>query len=587
MSTALEAASLIMIPTSYSDGLLASAKPNDGTGDFTFSRGSNISATRVNADGYIEKGYENLLLQSNTFLDAAWTKTRVDLTSGQTGYDGTNDAWLVTNSNDSFPRLEAFTTSSGVSTYSVYVKAGTNSFCQLRTGAISDVWFDLSNGSIISASGTGLIDTNSEEISNGWHRLSLIVNGTLTGVRIYSASAFGVYGLGSIYIQDAMVNQGMVAYPYVETTTAPVAGGILEDMPRLDYTDSSSPALLVEPQRTNLTIYSEYFETGGWFKSNTTITSNDSTSPEGLNNASLLVVTNVGQPRIEDLGEVSTTYSVSIFVKKSIGDYFGFGWYQGDIGNNYTRFNISTGTWDARLGSAFSDEDVVDYGNGWYRISAKLVTSSDTSKSGIKFVAMRSTDFSNGNIGDEYSIYGAQVEQDATYPTSYIPTYGVSQTRLVDVCNDAGDASTFNSLEGVLYFEGERLSLLGDKRTISISDGSVNNYLYIQFQGVSNTIRIFYKTIEFGQVLLLNYNLSNELGLNKYAFRWSNNNFSLWINGTKELEQLNGSTATSSVFSELNFALGNGLDNFYGNVKQVLTFNTALSDDECIALTTI
>ena len=138
-----------------------------------------------------------------------------------------------------------------------------------------------------------------------------------------------------------------------------------------------------------------------------------------------------------------------------------------------------------------------------------------------------------------------------------------------------------------MYFEGERLSLLGDKRTISISDGSVNNYLYIQFQGVSNTIRIFYKTIEFGQVLLLNHNLSNELGLNKYAFRWSNNNFSLWINGTKELEQLNGSTATSSVFSELNFALGNGFDDFYGNVKQVLTFNTALTDTECIALTTL
>ena len=67
MSTALEAASLIMIPTSYSDGLLASAKPNDGAGDFTFTRGSNISATRVNADGNIEKGYENLLTYSNTF----------------------------------------------------------------------------------------------------------------------------------------------------------------------------------------------------------------------------------------------------------------------------------------------------------------------------------------------------------------------------------------------------------------------------------------------------------------------------------------------------------------------------------------
>ena len=48
---ALEAASLVMIPSGYQDGTLGSLKPLDGTGDFTFTRGSNISATRVNADG--------------------------------------------------------------------------------------------------------------------------------------------------------------------------------------------------------------------------------------------------------------------------------------------------------------------------------------------------------------------------------------------------------------------------------------------------------------------------------------------------------------------------------------------------------
>ena len=65
MSNALEQASLIMVPSGYEDGTLGSLKPTDGSGDFTFSRGSNTSATRVNADGYIEKGYENLLEQSN------------------------------------------------------------------------------------------------------------------------------------------------------------------------------------------------------------------------------------------------------------------------------------------------------------------------------------------------------------------------------------------------------------------------------------------------------------------------------------------------------------------------------------------
>ena len=64
--------SLIQVPSLYKDGTLVSTIPEDRSGDFTVVRGSNLSATRVGEDGYIKKGYENLLLQSNTFSDAAW-----------------------------------------------------------------------------------------------------------------------------------------------------------------------------------------------------------------------------------------------------------------------------------------------------------------------------------------------------------------------------------------------------------------------------------------------------------------------------------------------------------------------------------
>ena len=65
-------ASLAMIPSAYKDGKLYSIKPTDGSGDFTFTRGSNLAATRVDVNGLIEKGRENLLLQSNQF-DTTWT----------------------------------------------------------------------------------------------------------------------------------------------------------------------------------------------------------------------------------------------------------------------------------------------------------------------------------------------------------------------------------------------------------------------------------------------------------------------------------------------------------------------------------
>jgi hypothetical protein len=57
----LNKASLIQIPSGYKDGTLYSAKPINGDGDFTFSRGSNLAATRVNSEGLIEKGRENVV----------------------------------------------------------------------------------------------------------------------------------------------------------------------------------------------------------------------------------------------------------------------------------------------------------------------------------------------------------------------------------------------------------------------------------------------------------------------------------------------------------------------------------------------
>jgi hypothetical protein len=77
-------ASLVMIPSAYKDGKLYSIRPTDGSGDFTFSRGSNLAATRVDVNGLIEKGRENLLPYSNQFNQ--WSDNAgVTETGGQSG----------------------------------------------------------------------------------------------------------------------------------------------------------------------------------------------------------------------------------------------------------------------------------------------------------------------------------------------------------------------------------------------------------------------------------------------------------------------------------------------------------------------
>ena len=52
MANLLDEASILLTPTAYNNGSMLAVKPENGDGDFTFSR--NSAATRVNAQGLVE-----------------------------------------------------------------------------------------------------------------------------------------------------------------------------------------------------------------------------------------------------------------------------------------------------------------------------------------------------------------------------------------------------------------------------------------------------------------------------------------------------------------------------------------------------
>jgi len=523
MSNALEAASLIMVPSGYEDGTLASVKPNDGTGDFTFSRGSNLSATRVGPNGYIERGYENLLLQSNSFL-TTWTQVSILLpTSGQAGYDGSTDAWYFEKTG-AFGRLQQPISTSGVRTLSVYLKAKDSSWVSVEASGTntSRQYFDLTN--ISKGSSNNIISSSIEDAGDGWRKCSITYEGTKTFVFIFIAEGNGqIAGTsGSLYIQDAMLNQGLVAYPYIETTTAPVAGGILEDMPRLDWA-SGAPSLLLEPSRTNLLTHSEYYN--GWTQSGTTLTTNttETLSPEGLYNASKLVgngTTGVINSGIAKTGSVV----VSVYLK-----------------------SVSSS-----VNVIFKDP---------YGVLANEVKSVTTEWQRFDFIGDNGLSFAGFWIDDIPAsgiyMWGAQLEQ-GSYPTSYIPTYGVSQTRLQDSCNVSGLAQSFPF---TAYIE------------IDVFSTSVYNQFQFR-QDASNHVLRLGNTIRVGTAALSN---TNTLGSNKFALSVDAfGNFELFKNSTS----LGTGTITQIIDEIRSDAAGY-------EVKEIILFPTALSDEECIQLTTV
>ena len=557
---ALEAASLVMIPSGYENGTLGSLKPTDGTGDFTFSRGSDISATRVNEDGYIEKGYENLLLQSNSF-DTTWIISSASVTSGQAGYDGSNDAWLLEKSGSTGRVIQSVNVS-GVQVFSFYAKANTSSWVRVLINPPALVYFDLSTGSVGSNNYSGFVDAKIEDVGNGWYRCSLIANGSSTIVNIVVADADGDTSgtSGSIYIQDAMLNQGLVAYPYVETTTAPVAGGILEDMPRLDYSGSCA-SLKLEPQRTNLIRHSEYFSDSLW-SGRVQVTDNATISPEGKNNAALLSDTSVSSTLsyIRALGTGATTigatYTLSLYVKPK-GNSRSFKFWARNTDAPIAFFDLVEGTTNEP-----STSTIESVGNGWFRVSSTGQLVSGT-------LAAYFYVYTNADNVEGFYVWGAQLEQDATYPTSYIPTYGTSQTRLRDTTATLSSSAIAGATEFTWFFDNTNATIVPAALPIFfLRSDTNNNLIYWATQGGR-----FNSVTYFG--------FSDSVG--KVCVKYDGTTFTMFLNGEKSTDTLTKSFGTTSELRALNYTN----EGFSGPLHQMLFFKTALSDDECIELTTI
>jgi hypothetical protein len=583
MSKLFDDASLAMIPSAYKDGKLYSIRPTDGSGDFTFSRGSNLAATRVDVNGLIEKGRENHLLQSNNFT-TTWTTaaagTSPTLTSGQSGYNGSNDAWLLDKSAVAFSRVEQSVSLSGVWTFSVYAKAGTLDIMRLRDSSNANAAeFNLTSGT---ANPYGSIAQSITSVGSGWYRCSATFSGSTTQVSIYLQ--WSQADAGNIYIQDAQLEAGLVATDYIETGASTAQAGILEDMPRLDYSGGAScPALLLEPQRTNLVAHSEYYGSSEWSKrtSDSTavpvVTNNYAVSPEGVKNASRVVVT---KPSTDNDFAVITDFGG---VTKSAGDKFASSVYLkatdasqvGKIVDIYS-YESGGGYWTIKSHTLTDD---------WVRVDA--VSTANTSTGNVELLNIGKARASAGgttlaNMATDFLVYGAQFEE-GSYPTSYIPTYGSSVTRSVDNPASVVDSSLIGQTSGTIFVEAtiDNLSL-ANACWVAVNDGSTTTNRVLMYASASNRYRAL---VRFGGNTLMDIGGAdiNAGERFKACLTYGDGVINFYVNGVLNATA-SGDTTTTSPLSHI-FLDESSQNNC--KISQFAVFPTALTDSECIALTTL
>jgi len=578
MSNAFDKASLVMLPHAYEDGKLYSLKPTDRSGDFTFSRGTG-TATRVGEDGYIKKEIVNLLEQSNSF-DTTWNLFNGTLTSGQSGYDGTNDAWLL-DATTQLLNVQQNISVSGVQTFSIYAKAGTEGgvFIRLTGGGDPRCFFNLNDGVVGTASGSP-IDTSIEFVGNDWYRCSISLNETISRVSVYLANdSNGFPSSGSIYIQDAQINQGLVAQEYLETTTAPVYGGLTDNMPRLDYTDATCPSLLLEPSRTNLVGYSEY-RGGG---TNASVVNNSTLSPEGVSNGCLFIEnTALNSHGVQFSNMIPTNanavgYTISVFAKAKEREHIQLSFYADSVSHNSSFFDILNGTTDGDPNT----HKIEDYGNGWYRCSyTQSVLQSTGSYNLVRFLMSNgSSGYYTGDNTSGLYMWGLQVEA-GSYPTSYIPTYGSSQTRAADSGVASNVASLIGQTEGTIFIDGA-----------SDYDDISNPMLHIDYSfndRIQINLRNDFISVSFHNTLgsFFFVNTPPRGDRFKFAVSYQSGNTKFYLNGSL-IDTKTQSILFGNPLSNVKLNDGISANKSQSELNEVLLFQTALSDDECIALTTL
>jgi len=328
---------------------------------------------------------------------------------------------------------------------------------------------------------------------------------------------------------------------------------------------NTKPSLLLEPQSTNSFPNSEdytvFTSASAGTGTNPIITSNYSISPDGTKNAD----------RIQFNRGSGTSGADTSYITKSLS----LGTIDATL-SIYLKTNDGT-TKDVtlRLGAALFDYDVT-VTSEWQRFTL----SGNTNVDRIQIILYGNQNSQTADL----SCFGTQVES-LTYATSYIPTNGSTQTRAAETCNGAGTSSIFNDSEGILYCEIAALTDLGSYRLISLSNGtSISNRISILYNIADNQIYGQCVASSLTQAFLL-FEPTSISDFHKIAFKYKANDFQLWVDGVKVGTDTIGSTPTG--LSRLSFDRADGVDDWYGKVRDIRVYNTKeMTDSEVDILLT-
>jgi hypothetical protein len=367
------------------------------------------------------------------------------------------------------------------------------------------------------------------------------------------------YKSGKAYAEIPTNGNGDLTWTRASTATRTDSSGLLESMgsgvPRLSYMYGSCPALLLEPQRTNLILQSEAFDNASWTAIDSTVTANSEISPDGTQNAETMTISLSTSRVSQNVVFGAGTYKVSVYVKLISQTSPGTMRIVGVVDGANVNINFTPTS-------------------QWQRIDGTF-----TPTVGITNLAIRGV--ASSFIGT-VAIWGFQAEAGA-YATTYIPTTTASSTRVADSFsrNNIYTNGLITSSGGTWFVElRNNIAYLRDSNNgIFIGDtASINtgNQLTIRNASVSASVRLsIFKYISGVGTQIF----TTTTDTSKIAIKWNGTTADVFVNGTKVVS----ATAFTTTNME-NLLSGSGVPTF---IQQMALYPAPLSDTDCTTLTTL
>jgi len=556
----------------FGGGQVVAAVSANGVYNFSAISTVNTTVLYLYGTGDCEFKVDNVTCKQDTGADMSVTRataaTRVD-ENGLVNYAEVLGSELVTNGD--FATTSNWSENGGANAWSI---SGGKANC---VAFASGRFFEQDNA--LATSGAGKNYKVVFTVSNySQGTLYINVGGYQVGAAVTSNGTHTQY----IAVTNASSNDSVYLQSNANTILSVDNISVKEEtrnnVPRIDYTGGGCPHILAEPQRTNVLQYSQAIGSNGFSAVGTSIVADQTTSPDGTQNAVLHKEDNSNGSHFmfKDFNLSSgQAYTISIFAKSNgvnrdlkFGDG-GLGWSSG--------FNT---TFDLSEGTASSGGVIENFGNGWFRCSVTGTTNATTSRL-IVYNTLNGVTSYQGDNSSGVFLYGFQIEA-GSYPTSYIPTSGSAVTRNKDQFTRDGIASLIGQTEGSIFLDITRDSLESyTQRVLTLSDGTTNNVIGIQLTS-ANDITFYVENGGSNQVAITKSNATTSNVSVKIGIAYKANDFVLYIDGTQVGVDSSGSVPATSI---IKFSNPVGSLQYVGRVSNLQLYKTRLTNTQLATLT--